>query len=155
MAFQIQALDPQPFAALFAMSDADLAQANARRVIVTAHPGAPCRVSLSDAAVGDTVVLTHFTHQPAASPFRSSHAIFVRQGATQAQPQPNEVPDMLLIRLISLRGFDAQDMMVSADVVDGQNLAPAIDHAFCNPAIAYIHLHIAKQGCFAASVVRA
>lgn len=155
MAFQIHALDPQPFAPLFAMSDAELAQANARRVIVTEHPGTPCRVSLSDAQVGETVVLTHFIHQPAASPFRSGHAIFVRQGATQAQPLPDQVPQMLLTRLISIRGFDAADMMVSADVVDGQNLAAALGHAFRDPAIAYIHLHLAKQGCFAASVVRA
>lgn len=155
MAFQIQALAPDQFAPQFALSDAALVQANARRIIVSEHPGTPCRVSLSDAEVGETVILTHFTHQPAASPFRSSHAIFVRQNAMQAHPAPNVVPAMLRALLISLRAFDVADMMVMADVVDGQDLAAALDHSFANPAVAYIHLHIAKQGCFAASVVRA
>ena len=65
-----------------------------RRQTVASHPGTPCRVSLVDAAVGETVLLLPYEHQAApGSPYRSSGAIFVRQGAEQAQPGVNEVPD--------------------------------------------------------------
>jgi hypothetical protein len=155
MPFQIQACDPALFDQYFGMPDAALAQRNIHRITVTAKPGTPCRVSLADAEVGETVLLLNFEHQPAPSPFRSSHAIFVREGAAQAHPAAGEVPDVMLSRLISLRSFDPADMMIAADVVPGPKLAEAIEAAFTDRSVAYIHLHYAKQGCFAASVQRA
>ena len=154
MTFQIQACDPAPFAAFFALTDKALAKRNIRRVTVTAKPGTPCRVSLADAEIGETVLLVNFEHQPAQTPFRSSHAIFVREGVAQAHPAVGCVPEVLLSRLISLRSFDHQDMMIEADVVPGTALGKAIERALSNPAAAYLHLHYAKQGCFAASVRR-
>ena len=155
MTFQIESLRPDGFAALFAMSDEDLAGYNARKMVVTAKPGTPCRVSLADAEVGETVVLVNYEHQPAQSPYRSSHAIFVRQGVEQASPAIGEVPQVMLSRLMSLRLFDRDDMMIAPDVVPGAELSAAIGQAFGDPAVAYAHLHYAKPGCFAASVRRA
>ena len=155
MSFQINALDPAPFAHLFSLSDEDLGKANISRMIVATKPGTPCRVSLADAEVGETVLLFNHLHQPANSPYRSCHAIFVRDGVKQAQPRIGEVPDAIQSRLISVRLFDGQDMMVDADVVAGPAVAEALDRAFANPDVAYVHLHFAKAGCFAASVVRA
>ena len=155
MTFQIEALRPEDFAAFFKMSDAELARNNARKMVVTVSPGTPCRVSLADAEVGETVVLVNYEHQPANSPYRSRHAIFVRQGVQQAHPAVDEVPKVLLSRLISLRLFDHDDMMVDADVVPGTELKDAIVQAFTNRGVSYLHLHYAKPGCFAASVKRA
>lgn len=155
MTFQVEGLQPDDFAAFFSMSDDELARRNARKMVVTASPGTPCRVSLADAEVGDTVVLVNYEHQPAKSPYRSSHAIFVRQGAQQAHPAVDDVPEVLLSRLISLRLFDHDDMMVDADVASGTELKSAIMRALTNPEVSYLHLHYAKPGCFAASVKRA
>jgi hypothetical protein len=58
-------------------------------------------------------------------------------------------------RLLSVRAYDAQGMMVEADVVDGQQLEPVIDRMLANPNVDYLHLHNAKPGCFAARVDRA
>lgn len=142
MSFQIHALDPEAFAPLFEMSDERLRQLNARREIVATSPGTPCRVSLVDAEVGETVILTHFEHQPADSPYRASHAIFVREGAARAQPKPGEVPPALRSRLLSLRAFDADHMMIAADVRHGAALADALHATFedgrgrvCPPAL--------------------
>jgi Protein of unknown function (DUF1203) len=154
MSFQIHACDPALFAAYFGMPDDALAKENIRKVTVTAKPGTPCRVSLADAEVGETVLLLHFVHQPAQSPFRSSHAIFVREGVARAEPAAGEVPEVLLSRLISLRAFDHADMMIEADVVAGTAVGAAIQRTFCDPSVAYIHLHYARPGCFAASVRR-
>jgi len=154
MSFRIHALPYERFAPLFALSDADLAKAGAARMIVNSKPGTPCRVSLADAEPGETVVLVNFEHQPANSPYRASHAIFIRENAEQAFPQPGEVPEVLSSRLISLRAFDEKHYMIAADVVEGSKLGEAIPAMLRNPALSYLHLHNAKAGCFAASVTR-
>ncbi|ADO43922.1 DUF1203 domain-containing protein [Ketogulonicigenium vulgare] len=155
MPFQIEGLDPADFAPLFTLSDSALQRMNARRVVVDAHPGTPCRISLTDAAIGETVLLINYEHQPAHTPFQSRHAIFVRAGIAQARPEVGTVPPSLLTRLISLRGFDVDDMMIAADVVPGHDLAAALAEVFENADVSYVHLHYAKQGCFAARARRA
>ena len=98
MSFQCSDLSAADFADLFALDDQTLAQRNIRRQTVDRNPGYPCRVSLQDAEVGEEVLLLPFTHQPAATPYRSGGAIFVRRGAATAQPLPGEVPHFLLHR---------------------------------------------------------
>lgn len=154
MSFQIQALSPQPFNALFALSDAELAAQNMHRMTVEAFPGAPCRVSLEDAQPGETVLLLNYAHQDAETPYKASHAIYVRETATQATLPEDHVPEVLRIRLISMRLFDGDDMMIDADVVEGDVLEDALRKAFAKPDVAYAHLHFAKRGCFAAAVTR-
>lgn len=155
MSFQIHALSPDPFSALFSQSDEALAAQNIHRMTVKTYPGSPCRVSLEDAQPGETVLLLNFTHQNVASPYKASHAIYVREGARQADLPEEHVPEVLRRRLISVRMFDRDHMMIDADVVDGKGLAQALPNAFANEQVAYIHLHNAKQGCFAACVTRA
>ena len=155
MSFQIHALPAEDFTDMFALSDAELADRNACRQIVKSKPGTPCRVSMGDAEVGETVILLNYEHQPAQTPFKATHAIYVREAATQAQLAIDEVPEVLRSRVISLRLFDRNHMMIDADVVQGEDLADAITKAFENDQVSYAHLHNAKPGCFAATVTRA
>lgn len=155
MSFQVEALEPGRFAALFSLSDAMLAQNSARRMVVDSKPGFPCRVSLSDAEIGETVLLVNFEHQPNETPFKATHAVFVREDVEKAKPQPGVVPAGLASRLLSIRAFDGEHMMIGADVATGEAVPKAIDRLFDNPAVAYIHLHFAAPGCFAAKVSRA
>jgi len=155
MSFQIRALPRAAFAPLFDLSDAQLRAHGAVRRVVDQKPGFPCRVSLEDAEVGERVLLVNFEHQAAATPYRARHAVFVREHALEAQPAVGEIPEVLRRRLISVRAFDAAGMMVDADVVDGQLLEFAVTRMLANPAAAYLHLHNAKPGCYAARVDRA
>ena len=154
MSFRISALPVEPFAPLFSMNDAQLRERRAVRRTVDASPGYPCRVSLMDAAIGESVILVNFEHQPADTPYRASHAIFVREGAAQARPKVGEIPEVLRRRLLSVRAFDAADMLLEADVVDGRELEPAIERMFRDTRARYLHLHNAKPGCYAARVDR-
>ncbi|MEO1248508.1 MAG: DUF1203 domain-containing protein [Pseudomonadota bacterium] len=154
MSFQIHALAEKDFQPLFGLSDIELKGLNARRETVTAKPGVPCRISLSDAEVGESVILVNYEHQPADSPYRAKHAIYVRNSVRQATPEVGEVPDVIRSRLISLRVFDDSHQMIAAEVTDGALLSDEIATQFSNPAAAYIHLHFAKPGCFAALVTR-
>lgn len=155
MSFQVHALDEIQFQKYFTMSEAELAANNARLEVVQEYPGTPCRVSLDDAQIGETVALVNYTHQTGASPYKSSHAIFVRKDVKAVQLPPDTVPKVLSSRLMSVRGFDQNQMMIAADVVDGHALQTRIETFFADTKVDYIYLHNAKPGCFAAKVTRA
>ena len=154
MSFRILALPRDPFVPLFALDDAVLEARGVMRKIADAKPGFPCRVSLADAEIGETVLLLNYEHQPANTPFRASHAIYVRHDALQAECRVGDVPEVLRSRTISLRGFDAKHMLVAADLAEGAHLKSAIETMLGNRKVSYVHLHYAKPGCFAARVVR-
>ena len=59
MSFQIHALPAEHFQPLFRMSEQELASVRATRMVVDTKPGYPCRVSLADAEVGETVILVN------------------------------------------------------------------------------------------------
>ena len=132
-----------------------LAACGALRQTVTGCPGFPCRVSLADAHVGETVLLINHLHQPANSPYRASHAIYVREMAEQYFPEIGEVPEVLSRRVISVRAFDAEHMMVDGVAIEGTQLKEVIGRMLADPTVSYIHLHYAGAGCFAAAVERA
>jgi len=152
--FQFVALPVENFSHLFSMSDAELASLGARRMTVDAHPGFPCRVSLMDAPIGERVILTHFQHHPANSPYQSTGPIFVRELAQSAKPEVNEIPIMFHHRLLSVRAYDETAMMKAARVVEGTTLKEAIRDFFTNEAISYLQIHNAAPGCFNCTVQR-
>ncbi len=154
MSFQITGLSAEPFRSLFGLSDDDLAKHGARRCIATGKPGFPDRIALSDAEPGESLLLVHYKHQPANTPYRASHAVYVREGGAETRTT-GEVPESLRCRLISLRAFDAGHQMIDADVVDGGGLDELIEQFFANPDAAYLHAHYAKRGCYAARIDRA
>jgi hypothetical protein len=79
----------------------------------------------------------------------------VRENASEAQLEMDEVPEVLLIRLLSLRAFDDLGMMIEADAMQGRELAVALNRMLDSRRIEYLHVHYAKPGCFAARVDRA
>lgn len=155
MSFRISALPVEPFSSLFGLSDEELHAQGAVRKVADRKPGFPCRVSLEDAEPGETLILVNYEHLPADSPYRSRHAIFVREGAREAHPEVNEVPESLRRRLLSVRAFDDAGYMVEADVTEGTALEAVIEPMLARPRVAYLHLHNAKPGCYAARVDRA
>ena len=153
MHFTVSGLSPEPFLPLYGLSDAELSQRLARRVIVDGS-GFPERIEMRDAQPGETLLLVNFEHQPADTPYRSSHAVYVPEGATERW-SGDHLPEVMRKRLLSLRGFSAEGAMISADVVEGGEAEPLIERFFADPAIAYIHAHYARPGCYAARIDRA
>ena len=155
MAFRITGLSPEPFQSLFGLSDAELARHGALRRIVDRKPGYPDRIELRDAEIGESVLLVNYTHLPIETPFRSSYAIYVREGAHSRYDRVNEVPEQFRSRVLSLRAFDENDMLHDADIVEGAAAESLITRLLSSPETAYIHAHYAKYGCFAARIDRA
>lgn len=155
MSFRITGLPAERFAHLFALPDEELAaQGAVRRTADGRTPGYPCRISLTDAAPGDELILVNYEHHAVDSPYRMRFAIFVRKGE-ETYDRIDEVPEQLRLRTLAVRAFDADAMMVGCELVDGRHLQAAIDRLFAQPRAAYLHVHFAVAGCYAARIERA
>lgn len=155
MDFRIRGLSPEPFEPLFGLSDAELAWHGAVRRIVDRKPGYPDRIELRDPELGESVLLVNYTHLPVETPYRSSYAIYVREGARSRYDRINEIPEQFRPRVLSLRAFDEHDMLRDADIAEGAAVESLIERLLSSPETAYIHAHYAKHGCFAARIDRA
>lgn len=155
MSFIVTGLDPKEFEPLFAQSDEALAARGVVRKTATRKPGFPCRVSLEDAEPGERVLLLNYENHKADTPYRSAYAIYVRENAKAAAPYVDDLPPVFKNRPIALRIFDAEGNLIGADMGVNDELPAKIEHAFADPAAAYIHAHNAMHGCFAAAIRRA
>jgi len=156
MNYVITGLPVAPFQPLFGLSEAELARQHIVRMTAETPDSYPCRVLLADAQPGDTLLLLNYEYQPAETPYRARHAIFVNEAATAPRRFENEMPRILTHRkAISLRAFDAADMMIDADVVPGADTEALALRLLENRETAYIHAHFAGRGCFAARIDRA
>ena len=154
MPFRITGLSPEPFRALFSLPDEELTARGIKRYVADSKPGFPDRIELRDAELGEAVLLLNYTHQPANNPYQASHAIFVAEGAKERYDRVDEVPEAMRIRTLSLRAFDADDLIVDADLVDGHKVEELIGRFFDNSKVAYIQAHYAKYGCYAGRIDR-
>jgi Protein of unknown function (DUF1203) len=154
MPFRISGLSAEPFRHLYGLADSELLARGAHRYTVDKTPGFPDRIELRDMAPGETALLLNYIHQGADTPYRASHAIFVREGAEQTRSFVDEIPEALQRRMLSLRAFDAHHMMVDATLVDGRLAREAVERLLNTDAVAYIQTHYALRGCYAARIER-
>ncbi|HEY4070518.1 MAG TPA: DUF1203 domain-containing protein [Sphingomicrobium sp.] len=151
MTYRITGLDPAPYKPLFGLSDGELAERRIVPMTVT-DPTFPCRVSLTDRAIGERVLLLNHVSHDVANPYHASHAIFVAD-AEQAE-FIDEVAPVFEKRVLSLRGFDSAGMMADAVLAQPGEADAAIRKLFDNPEIETIHAHNATRGCFSAKIER-
>jgi hypothetical protein len=152
MNFRIVGLPANGFEHLFELSDADLAAVGGVRR--TADGNYPCRVSLTDSQPGEELLLVNYEHHSVDSPYRMRFAIFVREG-DQTYDKVNEVPEQLRKRMLAVRSFDSNGMMVDHRLVDGPEVEPVIERLLTPSNVDYLHIHFASAGCYAAKAVRA
>jgi len=93
-------------------------------------------------------------HQPANSPYRAAHAVYILEEPGPRFDRIGEVPDVLRPRVISLRAFDAAGMIVDAALCAGTEVEQGIEHLLTDARVDYLQLHYAKFGCFACRVDR-
>ena len=67
----------------------------------------------------------------------------------------NSVSEQLRTRQLAVRAFDPAGMMVGWELAEGTNLEAAIDRLLEKPGAAYLHVHFAAPGCYAARIDRA
>jgi len=131
---------------------APLAESPTALTQVASEPHAfPCRRCLTDAAPGELLVLTSYDPFLGTSPYRGAGPIFVHERACEYRPE-GAVPEQLRRRLLALRGYDRDHMMVASDVVDGDDFEKGVGAMLDDEAVDYVHVHFARPGCFAVRV---
>ena len=146
--FQLTGIPYEDFAPVFGRSDDELARLGVRRVIATSNAGFPCRVSLRDAEIGEELLQVPYEHHAVSSPYRAAGPIYVRRNAVQRVLPPGNVNEYVTRRLISVRAYDVDHMMVAAEVCEGTDVATLLDRQFADERVTYVHLHNARPGCF-------
>lgn len=154
MTYRIIGIDPAPYLHLYGRSEEELASQGIVRMTVTQKPSFPCRVSLTDRDIGESMLLLNHVSHDVANPYRASHAIFVTEGLEEAAEYVDEIPPVFGPRVLSLRGFDTSGMMANAILTQPGEADAGIRKLFENPAIAMIHAHNATRGCFSAKIER-
>jgi Protein of unknown function (DUF1203) len=154
MSFRIVGLPAENFTELFELTDDELSARGAvRRIADGRTPGHPCRVSLTDSRAGDELLLVNYEHHPVDSPYRMRFAIYVRKGE-ETYDAVDRVPEQLRLRTLAVRAYDDNAMMVGWELVDGRQLESTIERLLAEPDAAYLHVHFAAPGCYAARIER-
>lgn len=153
MTYRVIGLDPTPFKPLFGLSDNELATKGVVRMTVSS-PTFPCRVSLTDREIGETVLLLNHVSHDVANPYRAAHAIFVTESDEEAAEYVDQVPPVFEKRVLSLRAFDESGMMVDAALAQPGEADAVIRRLFENEWVDHIDAHNATRGCFSARIER-
>ena len=153
MTLRYTGLPLEHFTPLFGLDDNALAARNIRRLTADARPGYPCRITMEDAEPGETLLLLAYEHQPAASPYRASGPIFVRETARKTYDS-TAMPPVFRARQLSVRGYSDMGDIVVADVIDGDRAEALFARLLERRDVAYLHVHNATRGCYAGRVDR-
>ena len=104
-AWYLGGIDHRPFLHLFEMSDSALATLGIQRRWAGANGGHPCRISLSDPALGSELLLLSHVHLPLHSPYRAAGPIFVQRGVTRCVLPPGEVSAGVMTAVLGAPAF--------------------------------------------------
>lgn len=154
MSFVVTGLDPEPFAHLYGLSDAALKEQGAYRYTADSSPGFPDRIEMRDVEIGETLLLVNYASMDKETPYKASHAIFVREGADARYQESGVIPQVMHRRPLSLRAFDSTGMMVDAALAKGDAIATTAQRLLDNPSVDCIHAHYALRGCYAGLITR-
>jgi hypothetical protein len=81
-------------------------------------------------------------------------AIYVRKDE-RTFDAVDAVPEQLRKRTLAVRGFDVEAMMTGWELTEGTQLEQVIVKLFADSRTAYLHVHFAAPGCYAARIERA
>ncbi len=154
MGFTIEGLNGSDFEHLYGLSDERLKEVGAIRARVDEYPSYPDRITLRDIPIGEYAILMNHHYLRSNSPYQGSHAIYIWEGKTEPAVIINAIPEVMKKRVISLRAFDKNDMIIDAVIASGEEIKQAILSHLAVPKTTYILAHNAKQGCFSCRITR-
>ena len=155
MDYIVKGLSSEPYRHLYGKSDTELATYGVKRYVADKKPGFPDRIEMRDAEIGESLLLLNHVSIDKQSPYRASHAIFIREGAEQSYEAINKIPDVMISRLLSLRAFDENGMIIDAEVATGDDIQNVIERFLESDKVSHIDAHNAARGCYSGRIVRA
>lgn len=155
MNYIVEGLSPEPFQHLFGMTDEALEQHNVKRCVCNKEHSFPDRVSMRDLDIGETALLLNHTSMDKETPYKASHAIFIKEELQSPYKAENEIPDVMYRRMLSLRAFDKDGMIIHAGLASGDDIEQTIKTMLLDPEVEHIDAHNAGRGCFSGRISRA
>lgn len=152
--FIIKSLEKSLFSEYFNLNDQQLEKFNAKWLIADSKPGFPCRVSLKEAEIGERILLIPYKYHDVNSPYKASGPIFIREDAVEAKLNINEIPEILTKRLLSVRAYSEDSLMIHAETIFGSDLEKIIYNMLTDAHVKYLQVHNANPGCFNCTVYR-
>jgi hypothetical protein len=126
---------------------------DAPRQVADAPHAYPCRRCLTDAEPGEVLRLVAYDPWTVDSPYRQHGPVFVHDAPCETAVVA-ELPEQQRRRLLSVRAFDAAGLPTTAEVLPGDEVTARLAELLEEPSTAFVHLHNAAPGCFAARVDR-
>jgi hypothetical protein len=125
---------------------ADLTAATS--VVADATPGYPCRRCLTDARVGEPLILASADPFRTDSAYRGRSPIYLHSDGCPSADGSTTLPPIVFERPQAVRAYDADAMMLDAEIAEGSELENIVNHFLANPDVSYLHVHNALPGCF-------
>jgi hypothetical protein len=134
--------------------DADPSAPAARATVAEGRE--PCRRCLRNARPGEHLLLLPYDPFTVRSPYTGEGPVFIHaDGCEPHRTEPDALPEQVDdVRTFSVRAYDADAMMLDAEVVGGERLAERA-RALLDDGAAFVHAHFAGPGCFAFRIDRA
>lgn len=132
-------------------------QPNALTIPVISDEGFPCRRCLQDGTPGETMLLlpyNPFPSIPSPSPYAGPGPIYVHREPCTPYQCDGSVPDQQRRRLLAVRAYDKDHMMVDCAVVQGTELKGKAGELLGGDGVSFLHVHYAGPGCFAVRIDR-
>ncbi|MDW6094794.1 DUF1203 domain-containing protein [Vibrio rhizosphaerae] len=153
--FIIKPIEKSMFSEYLNLNDQQLEKFSAKWLIADSKPGFPCRVSLKEAEIGERILLIPYKYHDVNSPYKASGPIFIREDAVEAKLNINEIPEILTQRLLSVRAYSEDSLMIHAETTLGSGLEKIICNMLTDANVKYLQVHNANPGCFNCTVYRA
>jgi hypothetical protein len=132
--------------------DADPCAPTGREVVAEGRE--PCRRCLRNARTGERLLLLPYDPFTVRSPYTGEGPVYVHaDGCAEHRAEPDVLPEQVDGRHFSVRAYDADAMMLDAEVVAGDQLADRA-RALLDGDAAFLHAHFAGPGCFAFRIDR-
>jgi Protein of unknown function (DUF1203) len=116
----------------------------------------PCRHCLREASGRTGMLLFSYQTPKPRSVYGQPTAIFLCANPCDRFDGPDSIPDIVRNRLVSLRAFRRDGMMIydANEIVDG-DYDGAVRKIFARDEVAFINAHTAKAGCMLCHIERA
>jgi hypothetical protein len=116
--------------------------------------GFPCRRCLKDGEPGEEMLLLPYNPFLGSSPYSGAGPIYIHRNNCKVYEDDGTVPEQQRQRLLALRAYDKNHMMIDAAVLDGHEIEKGAIKLFENADVDYVHVHYASPGCFAVRLDR-
>lgn len=130
---------------------------NALRRSISTGAGAPCRHCLRNAAKGEAVLLGSYRLTGPTGIYWTPSPIFLHEQDCAAYQSENEIAPIVRTSLISVRAYDANQMVLYdlGQVAEGPDADAPLARALADARTSFVNIHTAKPGCLLTRIERA